>query len=141
MKNINNGERIIKEKSQFIESNAVKLYHMRGLRGTCASTIEEDLVSILLSDRPLTDCPKYEPLNVILNNVDEQEFSIDENENYPLKVIFSATRYINSVTDGEENAKLKDKMRKYLRYIDTRSMAISDIKIDEEDVKKVLKKI
>ena len=141
MKNFNNRDRIIKEKSSFIEQNAVKLYNMRGLRGSHNSTIEEDLISILLSDRELTECPKYEILNSVLESVDENSFPIDEKENYSLKVIFSATRYINNATFGEENEKLKDRMRKYLRYIDTSSRRYTDIVVDPEDVNKVLKKM
>lgn len=141
MAKLNSTEKIIKEKSEFVEKHAIKLYNMRGARGFCdSSTIEEALVSILLSDKPLKDCNKYQTLNGILTSLDDDNFPSVENENYPLKVIFSATRYINSATSGEEQIKLRDRLRKYLRYIDNRTGINSEIKVDVEEVEKVLQK-
>lgn len=141
MAKLNSTEKIIKEKSEFIEKNAIKLYSMRGSRGFCdSSTIEEALISILLSTKPLTECPKYEALNGILTSLDESNFPVNEQENYALKVIFSATRYINSATSGEEQEKLRDRMRKYVKYINNRTTINSEIRVDEKKVEKVLQK-
>ncbi|MBE6150950.1 MAG: hypothetical protein E7162_03970 [Firmicutes bacterium] len=141
MANLNGIEKIIKEKSEFIEKNAIKLYNMRGSRGFCdSSTIEEALVSILLSDKPLTKCSKYEALNGILTSLDDETFPHRENENYPLKVIFSVTRYINSVTYGEEQLNLRNKIRRYIKYINNRTFINSEIKIDDQEVEKILQK-
>ena len=118
MAKLNSTEKIIKEKSEFIEKNAIKLYNMRGSKGFCdSSTIEEALVSILLSDKPLTKCGRYEVLNGILTSLDDTTFPYKENENYPLKVIFSVARYINIATHGKEQVNLRNKIRRYIKYI------------------------
>ena len=141
MAKLSHEEKIIKEKSEFIEKHAVKLYNMRGTRGFCDSTtIEEALVSILLSTKPLQECNRYKSLNEILISLDSENFPVIENENYALKVLFSATRYINSATSGEEQRKLRDRMRKYLKYIDNHSIPNSEIKVDVQEVEKVLQK-
>ena len=118
MAKLNSTEKIIKEKAEFIEKNAIKLYNMRESRALSnSSTLEEALVSILLSDKPLIMCSKYDALNSVLTSFDESTFTFNERENYPLKVIFSATRYINSVTYGEEQLNFRNKIRRYVNNI------------------------
>ncbi len=141
MAKLNSTEKIIKEKSEFIEKNAIKLYNMRGSKGFCdSSTIEEALVSILLSDKPLTKCGKYEVLNGILTSLDDTTFPYKENENYPLKVIFSVARYINSATHGKEQVNLRNKIRRYIKYINNCTSINSEIQIDDQEVEKILQK-
>ena len=69
-----------------------------------------------------------------------ETFPHRENENYPLKVIFSVTRYINSVTYGEEQLNLRNKIRRYIKYINNRTFINSEIKIDDQEVEKILQK-
>lgn len=141
MAKLSSKEMVIKEKSEFIERNAVKLYNMRHSR--CfgdSTTIEETLISILLSKKPLKECNNYKSLSGVLESFDEKDFPVIGNENYALKVLFSATRYVNEATSGEEQEQLRNEMRKYLKYMDNRSIPGSEIKVDFKEVEKVKSK-
>ena len=135
-------EPIIRQKAEFVEKNAVKLYFMRETKGFYgSSTIEEYLVSILLSNKPLVECSKYEVLNNILNSLTDTDFSSLEEENYALKVIFSATRAVNKFATEKNSETLKNKMRRYTRYIDNHlSITSNEIVFDEGIEGKVLQK-
>ena len=141
MAKLSSKEMVIKEKSEFIERNAVKLYNMRHSR--CfgdSTTIEETLIGILLSKKPLKECDNYKSLSGVLESFDEKDFPVIGNENYALKVLFSATRYVNEATSGEEQEQLRNEMRKYLKYMDNRSIPGSEIKVDFKEVEKVKSK-
>ena len=141
MAKLSSKEIIVKEKSEFIEQNAVKLYNMRHSR--CfgdSTTIEETLISILLSTKPLKECNNYQSLSGVLTSFDDKDFPTIGNENYALKVLFSATRYVNEATSGEEQERLRNEMRKYLKYMDNRSIPSSEIKVDFKEVEKVKSK-
>jgi len=129
-------ESIIRQKAEFVQKNAVKLYYMRGTKGVCgSSTIEESLVSILLSDKPLMECGKYKVLNNILNSLNDEDFHSLENENYALKVIFSAARIVNTFSTEKNSEILRDKLRQYTKYIDNHiNVSSNEITFDVQKV-------
>lgn len=116
---INFDEKIVKEKVNFIKNNAVKLYFLRSYQYDDKHNVEEGLVSILLSDRPLRECPHFPNVLNVVNSADMGAIAVDENENYALKTIFSATRYVNdSVCRDETGRILRDRIRRYVKYLD-----------------------
>lgn len=120
---------VIKEKANFIKENAVKLYYFGSYKfGESKNTMEENLISILLSDKALGDCPRYEELNNALRTIDIQTIAINPDKNYPLLTIFSAVQYVNaSVRKDETGEELRDRMRKYLRFIDSSVTSTSHV--------------
>lgn len=132
-------EKIIKEKAEFINKNAVSLYFMRNYKKYHDSyTVEELLLSILLSDKPLEKCPRYNEMNDAIFGIDESIFNPDLAENYALKIIFSATRYLNSlIKKPETGVNLRNRIRRYCTYIDNKVSNSEEVVILEDTKEKV----
>lgn len=127
-------QEIIKTKAEFVKENAITLYFMSGYKAEHYSdyTIEENLLSILLSDKPLILCPRYQQLQLTLLEFDPSVFVTRPGENYALKTIFSAARYLNSsVRKDKTGIELRDRLRKYCQYLDNYTLNNSEVKLPE----------
>ncbi len=126
-----NNVTVIKEKTEFIKKNAIKLYYLKSCKGLSTRTVEEGLVGILLSDEPLQECPTYGDVARTIKMFNNSYFASDPQQNYALKVIFSATRYINSALEGDERINsVRDRMRAYTNFIDHRMIGTGEVSVD-----------
>ena len=131
MEQIEFDEEVVKEKAEFIKNNAVKLYFLRKDKYGTDMTVEERLISILLSDKPLLKCRHYNILFGIIEAADENDFIKEEYQNYSLKTLFSATKYINDFTKKDETGMmLRDRMRRYSKYLDSYLIGEDEIHMD-----------
>lgn len=112
---------LIKEKANFIKENGVKLYFLRYFKDSITeNTVEENLISILLNDKPLKECPKYPELITTLENFNESMIKKEEGENYALLTLFSAVSYVNSaVSDEKSGLELRNKLRNYSSFLNS----------------------
>lgn len=126
-------EEIIRTKAEFIKKNAITLYFMSDYKAAYSDyTIEENLLSILLSNKPLILCPRYNQLQLTLLEFDSSVFVTCSGENYALKTIFSAARYMNSsVRKDKTGIELRNRLRKYCQYIDNYTLNTSEVKLPE----------
>jgi len=132
---------VIKQKAMFIKEYGDILYLTRDHKINYENdTIEEKLLSILLSNKPLTQCLKYQELKKYILSIDKTSLKKEQGENYPLKTLFSAARYINSINDKDKVAeKLRNKLRLYSKYFDNHIKNNDEILIDLPKVKTIKK--
>lgn len=126
-------EEIIRAKAKFIKDNAITLYFMSDYKADYSDyTIEENLLSILLSNKPLILCPRFNQLQLALLEFDSSVFVTHPGENYALKTIFSVARYLNSsIKKDKTGLELRNRLRAYCQYIDNYTLNTSEVKIPE----------
>lgn len=120
---------VVKEKANFIKENSEKLYFLRYYKDSSMNnTVEENLISILLSDKPLKECSEYDELASALEIIDESRIDKDMDQNYALLTLFSAISYVNSVaTDDKTKIELRNKLRNYSTFLNTNIKLSSNI--------------
>lgn len=123
---------IIKTKAEFVKLNAVKLYHLSNYSDKSSEndyTVLENLLSILLSDKPLGLCPRYSQIQSTLSRFEDDMFEIQPGENYALKTIFSTARYLNSaIENNDTKTMLRNRLRQYCKYMDNYTLSEGEIR-------------
>lgn len=120
-------EKLLKDKAGFLTTNGAVFY----LLGECydfktQKTVDEKLISIMLSDKPLKECEYFEQLRSFLKENPRSSFEVpNPKQNYGRLVFNRLCMYINSTFEDveEERSALREKLRPYSAFINPTIMS------------------